>query len=196
MKKYVDYNDFDVTCLKLPKFTTIGKGKYKHKYLELHCAFDIETSTLVEEKRAYMYIWQFQINEHTIIGRTMLQFIDFLEQVKKRLYVPGVRLIVWVANLGFEFQFIRKYFEISEMFAKKKREPLKFLLNDFFEFHDALAISGGSLEQLAKDYTQTKKLVGDLDYSIMRNYKTLLSEKELDYCINDVVILKEFSEYI
>ena len=196
MSKYIDYKNFNANSLKLPKFTTIGKGKYKHKYLELHCAFDIETTTLVEEKRAYTYIWQFQINEHTIIGRTMLQFIDFLEQIKKRLYVPGVRLIVWVANLGFEFQFIRKYFDISEMFAKKKREPLKFLLNDFFEFHDALAISGGSLDQLAKDYTQTKKLVGDLDYSIMRNYKTLLSEKELDYCINDVVILKEFSEYI
>lgn len=196
MSKYVNYNDFDVNCLKLPKFTTIGKGKHKHKYLELHCAFDIETTTLIEEKRAYMYIWQFQINEVTIIGRTMPQFIDFLDQIKKRLYAPGARLIVWVANLGFEFQFIRKYFEISEMFAKKKREPLKFLLNGFFEFHDALAISGGSLEQLAKDYTETKKLVGDLDYSILRNYKTLLSEKELDYCINDVVILKEFSEYI
>lgn len=196
MNKYILSNYFDANTIKLPKFTTIGKGKYKYKYLELHCAFDIETTTLVEEKRAYMYIWQFQINEVTIIGRTMLQFIELLDQIKKRLYVPGVRLIVWVANLGFEFQFIRKYFEISEMFAKKKREPLKFLLNGFFEFHDALAISGGSLEQLAKDFTQTKKLVGDLDYTIMRNYKTILSEKELDYCINDVVILKEFSEYI
>ena len=132
MNKYTLSNYFDVNTIKLPKFTTIGKGKHKHKYLELHCAFDIETTTLVEEKRAYMYIWQFQINEFTIIGRTMSQFIDFLDQIKKRLYAPGVRLIVWVANLGFEFQFIRKYFKISEMFAKKKREPLKFLLNDFF----------------------------------------------------------------
>ena len=52
MNKYVNYNDFDVNCLKLPKFTTIGKGKYKHKYLELHYAIDIETTTLEEEKRA------------------------------------------------------------------------------------------------------------------------------------------------
>lgn len=61
---------------------------------------------------------------------------------------------------------------------------------------DPLPISGGSLAQLAKDFTKTQKLVGDLDYSILRNSNTPIKKGELQYTINDVVILKEWSEFI
>lgn len=192
----INYQDFISNVINTPEYLIIGRGMHKKRYLKLHCAFDIETTTLYDTKTSFMYIWQFQINDITIIGRTMNEFIDLLTELKSKLATPSARLIVWVANLGFEFQFIRNYFTISELFAKKKREPLKFLLNDFFEFRDALAISGGSLSQLAKDYTTTQKLVGDLDYTILRSHKTQLTDNELAYCVNDVVILKEFSEYI
>ena len=133
-----------------------------------------------------------QINDDTMLGRTWQEF----ENLVLQLHTLPYTILVWVANLGFEFQFIMKRFEITNLFAKEKRQPLKFNIGNL-EFHDALAISGGSLEQLANDYTTTKKLVGELDYNTLRNSKTELSKSdELQYCINDVVILKEFSEFL
>ena len=35
-------------------------------------------------------------------------------------------------------------------------------------------------------------MCGDLDYSLLRNSKTPLSEKELGYCFNDVLIVTSF----
>lgn len=187
--------NFDFKQINHPKYISIGSGKNKHKYLIMYCGFDIETTNISDIEKSFMYHWQFQIDEFSIIGRTWNDLINFFENLKNRLCAPNVRLIVWVANLGYEFQFMRHHFSITEMFAKKKYEPLKFLLEDFFEFHEALAISGGSLEQLAKDYCTTQKN-HDLDYSILRNSQTKLNEKELQYTLNDVIILKEFSEFI
>ena len=168
----------------------IGRGKKATTYGKIHVAFDIET-TRIDEK-SYMYIWQMQINNDTILGRTWQEFESLVSQLHNLPYT----VLVWVANLGFEFQFLMKRFEISNLFAKEKRKPLKFNIGNL-EFRDALAISGGSLEQLAEDYTATKKLVGELDYKILRNSKTELSQSdELQYCINDVIILKEFSEFL
>ena len=61
-------------------------------YYDIPCAFDIETSTVwLSPKRAdydvhsFMYIWQFQIEEYTVIGRTWEEFMDFLERRKNIL---------------------------------------------------------------------------------------------------------------
>lgn len=166
----------------------IGKGKNAKTYAKVHCAFDIETSKVGE--LSFMYIWQFQINDYTVIGRTWEDF----EQLVSILNQHEIRIIVWVANLGFEFQFIRKHFPITELFAKEQRQPLKFCINNL-EFRDALAISGGSLKQLAKDYTTTQKL-DTLDYDVVRNNQDTITDEELQYCINDVIILKEYSEFL
>lgn len=175
----------------------VKKGKSPKYYLPLYSGFDIETTNLAEEKKAYMYIWQMSFGDDVIFGRTWNDFINLLEIVKRvnRLSTK-VHIIIWVANLGFEFQFIRKYLNVTRMFAKEKRQPLYFEVDNCIEFRDCLAISGGNLDYLSKNFTDVKKLVGDLDYSILRNHKTPLTDKELDYCRNDVLILSSWSKYI
>lgn len=183
--------------------------KLKHngewiEYKRLYCGFDIETTNVNEKDRhlAFMYHWQFCIASGTdgfvMMGRTWPEFLDFMEQLRARYDLnDNSRLICWIANAGFEFQFMRKYFDWDpeDFFAREERHPMKARTGGF-EFHEALTISGGSLAQLAKDYTHTQKLKGDLDYSIPRNSSTLLSVQEQDYCINDVVILAEWSRFI
>lgn len=173
-----------------------NRGKNACRYLKLYCGFDIETTT-TSQHYGYMYNWQFSINSIVIMGKHWYEWINLLEQLKQ-IYTlrKSTKIIIWIANLGFEFQFMRKYLNITKLFAKRKREPLYFTIDDCIEFRDCLTISGGSLKQLAKDYTTTQKLDGDLDYTIQRNYQTKLTTQELNYCINDVVILSEFSEYI
>lgn len=174
-----------------------AKGKRKLTYVRACCGFDIETTNIYEKKTAYMYIWQFSLNDIVVIGRTWDEFIELIEILKKQYKLSSSkRLIIWIHNLPFEFQFIRRYFNFTNVFAKELRKPLYAVIDDCIELRDSAAISGGSLAQLAKDYTETQKLVGDLDYSVLRSSKDKLSAQELQYCINDVVILSEWADYI
>lgn len=172
-------------------------GRKPINYLMLYSGVDIETTNMLDTKHAYMYIWQIALNETVLLGRTWDEFtlvIRILEEYNN--LCSSKRIIIWIANLSFEFQFIRKRFNFTKIFAKEQRKPLYAIIDDCIELRDPLPISGGSLEQLAKDYTITQKLVGDLDYNLIRNYKTVVKKGELRYCINDVVILKEWSEFV
>lgn len=178
------------------------KGKNKHCYLQLYCGFDIETYT-TESHNGYMYIWQFSLygkdGNFIIIGRTWSDFVKLIDTLIDDLRLSKEkRLIIAVANLSFEHHFMKRHFSgrWTKLFAKEKRQPMYAVIDDCVEFRDVLMITGGSLSTLAKEYTKTQKLKGDLDYSIPRTRFTQLTDKELQYCYNDVAILSEFMEYL
>lgn len=178
------------------------KGKRKKSYLQLYCGFDIETYT-TSDRYGYMYIWQFSIygknGNYIIIGRKWSEFVALINTLIYDLNLSDERrIIIGVALLSFEHQFMKKHFigRWSKVFAKEKRQPIYAFIDNCVEFRDVLMITGGSLKTLAKEYTKTQKLVGDLDYEIPRNYMTELSETELQYCYNDVAIVSEFMEYL
>lgn len=181
------------------EFAKLHKYEKWVKYHMIYCGFDIETTTINE--KAYMYKWQFGYKKHggmqyVVSGRTWSEFARMIRHLKRKLALrDSLRLIVWIANFSYEFQFIRKIIDMTDIFAKTSRNPL-YAYSDGIEFRDCLAVSQGSLAYLAKCWTNTQKLKGDLDYSILRNSKTPLTEKEDCYCDNDVIILSEFSEKI
>ena len=190
----------------MPEARTIKlrHNKQEFEYYKLYAGFDIETTNIDKDGKhlAFMYHWQLTLasdsSAQIFTGRTWESFLHLMDELQEHYKLDvNKRLIIWDANLGFEFEFFRKYFEWDpeDFFAREERHPMK-CRSGGFEWHEALTISGGSLAQLAKDYTKTQKLVGDLDYNIMRNAETKLTDKELDYCINDVVILAEWSKYI
>lgn len=158
------------------------------------CGFDIETTRI--EERSYMYHWQLAFNDAVILGRKWEQFEDlihFLDIYAKR---NKCELIIWIANMGFEFSFIGRRFPWKRIFATDAHHPLVAQYENI-QFREALDISGqGGLRQLAKNFCQTQKLVGDLDYEVIRNSFTELKPAEVQYCINDVVILAEFADYL
>ncbi|MFX0586132.1 hypothetical protein ACOARR_12505, partial [Glaesserella parasuis] len=100
------------------------------------------------------------------------------------------RLVIYVHNLGYEFQFMRKYFDWLEdgLFAVDERKPIKALCTYGIEFRDSYILSGFSLENTAKNLTthKVKKMVGDLDYSLIRTHLTPLTDVEMGYCENDI----------
>ncbi len=167
------------------------------EYYNIPCSFDIETtsskSTLWKtEKVAFMYEWSFCILGYVIIGRTWDEFKDMITTIIDKLNLSvNKRLIIYVHNLGYEFQFIRKHFEWEKVFSLKERKPIQAVTLDGIEFRCSYLLSGYSLEKLA-EHLQTfdiKKLKGDLDYNLVRTSKTPLTKEELQYCINDVVIV-------
>ena len=200
LEPYKDYRDI-VNNL---SYNTLKKPVYKDgemvgviKYLDLITSFDIETSsfTLNGHKCACMYTWQFGINGKVFVGRTWHEFEDFIKLLIKTFDLSETnRLIVWVHNLSYEFQFLLNRFYWSEVFAREKGEPMKALASCGIEFRCSYVLAGCSLDSVAKNLTMfnIKKLVGNLKYSKLRGYVTYLSPFEMQYCVNDVLIVMAY----
>lgn len=183
------------------------KTASKTKYYNVSVSFDIETSSIyVDEngvmtddtncqKISNMYIWQLAINDNVIIGRYWKQFIELINDITLKLNTnENNRLIIYVHNLAYEFQYIYKIFNWLNVFAIDERRPIYALTNQGVEFRCSYILTGYNLNTLAKNLQNKtiKKLVGDLDYTKIRHNETPLTEKELEYCINDVLIVTQY----
>lgn len=200
----------------LSQINTKDVIKSKDKiYYNLAMSFDIETSSFYEDKngviytnddyrklkntvkadkKAIMYIWQFAIEDNVIIGRTWNDFLYFCKKLYDYLNLKERYIVVYVHNLSYEFQFICKWFNWVDIFADGERKPIKAMTDTHFIFKCSYRLSGYSLEVLANNLKShnIKKMVGDLDYNLIRNSKTPISKEELKYCENDVLIVTSY----
>ena len=175
-----------------------GSGRKMRLINTLCCGFDVETTNDPTTEGAFMYIWQFAVNGVAYYGRTWDDFFEFLDMLRDKF--PRGDIYIFIHNMGFEMTFLlpRLYRRglIARMFAKAEREPLEIELVNGLIFRDSMALTNMGLAALAKAYCHTQKLVGDLDYSVLRNSHTELTDTELAYCENDVLILSEYAEYL
>lgn len=196
-------------------FVKKGKGK---EYLNIPCVFDIEASSFYQnpntgevkatiddkidkgfEKRAIMYAWVFGINGRCVRGRTWDEFKDVLKKVHDFYHLACVNeryMIIYVHNLSYEFQYIRKLFEWHTVFCMSERKPLYAVTEDGFEFRCSYLLSGLGLAKVGENLLKYKveKKVGDLDYSLLRHSETPLDDKEWGYILNDGLVVMAFIE--
>ena len=68
---------------------------------------------------------------------------------------------------------------------------MKAICNNYnIEFRCSLILTNCKLELVAETYNlPVKKLVGNLDYNLIRHYKTHLTDEELSYCENDCLVI-------
>ena len=180
------------------EFDVIRTNK-KVDYINLPCGFDIETTSYKQEgvKTAFMYIWALGIGHDTGVyyGRTWEEFADVCALLQDKFGLHSERrLVVYVHNLGYEFQFMRKHFNWVNVFAVGERKPTKAICDYGIEFRDSYVLSGFSLANTAKNLVKykVKKMVGDLDYSLIRTHVTPLTDLEMQYCENDVAIITAY----
>lgn len=171
--------------------------KNKIKYLNVACAFDIETTNMVERDAeenitsaySFMYHWQFCIDDKVCFGTTWEEFLNFIDDLKWNLQLNRKkRLVVYVHNLSFEFQFMRRFINVSESFFRGARDPLKFLCNGAIEFRDSYALSNMSLAKFCENSRGVThyKLADTYDYNKIRTPDTPATESEEMYDYNDV----------
>lgn len=196
------------------EYKTMKPRSHKYKKWGLVCnntmSFDIETSngfmkdgviipfdkTKIPQywesydKVGIMYIWQFAIEDNVFYGRTVDDLITFINELDE--YCPYLKF-VYVHNLGFEFNaVIRENFIIESLFARKERHPLTCTLQEYFiEFRCSYQLSGLSLDGCVREFKLSNKKLDTLDYLTLRTPKTKLSDNELQYCYNDVLIINE-----
>lgn len=169
-------------------------------------SFDIETTSFYAEdnrdpkhpeviKQAIMYVWQFGINGYTILGRTWEEFGTFLNALVNYAKLSNnCRLIIYVHNLSFEFQFLQKWFNWDKVFAFKTRRPI-YAISGGLEFRCSYYLSNYNLEYIGENLLTRypmKKMVGDLDYNLIRHSGTPLTAKEKGYAVNDVRVVMSY----
>lgn len=200
MKNYTSVDDVYLSQFEIKEIKT----NKKVTYLNIESAFDIETTSYINngEKSAFMYIWMFGLGlgKEIFYGRTWEEFLDLCEKLQQYFGLnENRRLVIYVHNLGYEFQFMCNYFNWENVFAINERKPIKALCSYGIEFRDSYILSGYSLANTAKNLTthKVRKMEGDLDYSLIRHQSTQLTEKELGYCSNDIeIILAYINEQI
>lgn len=179
--------------------TKYDKGmKSVINYLNAPCALDIETTshyTTKGEKIAWLYEYSFAIENNACYGRSIEEMQGMIKDLQLYYQLsPCNRLVVYVHNLGFEFQFLRKYFRWIKVFAVDERKPIVALTVQGIEFRDSYILSAYSLAKTADNLVShdIRKLTGDLDYGLIRHKDTPLTDKELAYCENDVLIITAY----
>lgn len=195
-----------------PSFDVVQKIKggktTTTKYLRVNLSLDIETTTVFLFSVPYIitlslhhpgsdqfYVYHCRNWEDT---QKLLDLISGHYKTGHNKKTRTKRVILGlVHNLSYEFYFCRHElsFDFSKwgFFSKEKRKCMKATLKNGIEFRDSLALTNCSLQQLSKMYTRHKKKK-DLDYSKERNTLTPLTEDEMRYINEDVIILNEFED--
>lgn len=191
------------------KYTTqTGREKARpvYTYKELHCAFDIETSTAytvnimtgITDWYSAMYVAQFAVDNIGIRFRLWSHVRDFFVKFPEMLNLhKDETIVVWVHNLDYETSYLKHRLNINgrSFFGKSRQKPIKYIAENHIYFHDSYSITNSSLEMLAKLYnTKHRKTKADIDHDKPRNFLTPLSRTEERYIFNDVFILTDFAK--
>jgi hypothetical protein len=174
------------------------KGDYRKRYYyNKACAFDIEvTSTIINDtKCAFMYIWMLGIDGYCVIGRTWEEFTFCINKIVEYCGLDEKTLLpIYVHNLSYEMQFIKDRFTWDYILALEKRKPIYCRASCGIEFRCSYRLSGYSLAKVGENLHTYKvdKMVGDLDYGKVRHSGTPLTDKELKYCIHDVLVVMAY----
>lgn len=176
---------------------------FAYNEFEIHdnsfLTFDIECYT-ESEQLAYMYMWQVCFGGCVCVGRTWEEYILFFKKIGA-LFDSNYRnrVVIYVHFLSYEFQFIKEFFDIIEVFARDRRKPIRFVGklkgSDFvYEFRCSFFLSNMSLAKFMENskLCEYKKLDGDdFNYTEKRTPFTPLTDMQLAYGYVDVAGLEQ-----
>ena len=166
----------------------------KRRYAAVRVSFDIETTNYRDNgvKKAIAYIFTLCVDgkvERYRYRQALFARLD--ELADEHAAGPNMSLVVWVHNLAYEFAFIRAYYEWKDIFAISERHKIaRARTSTGIEFRCTLLLTNKGLAAVGKE-VGVPKMVGDLDYDLMRHNETPLTAEELGYIDNDVLILDE-----
>ena len=179
--------------------------------VNVYAAFDIETSTVWlsdvnTDAHSFMYIWQYQIEDYLVKGRTWEEWFEFLSVLKRALESYGTlekttktpMMVTWIHNAAFEFSFISGVYSFTddECFFRDARKPIYFRMFDTFEFRCSYIQTNLSLAALTKQTGVKMKLSGQqFDYNKVRFPWTKLTDYEEEYTTTDVESLVQAMKY-
>lgn len=177
-----------------PSQWAITRTRKKIAYREIPISFDIETTSFYngDEKCATMYAFSWCIGGVSVLGRTWDDFLTVYRHLVEMFDCTAEnRIVVYVHNLAYEFQFIRKLLQWEQVFAISERKPIYAVTTDGVEFRCSYILTNASLATVGKNLQKYRiaKRVGDLDYTKSRHSETPLTRTEIGYCLADTQIV-------
>ena len=181
-----DWQSADLSAVSDARILLDKRRWMKKKYLNVCCAFDIESTRIQEIEQSVMYIWQMQIEDQTIVGRTWEEYFNLLQRIREAMPEESW-LVIYVHNLSYEFQFLKGWYSFSkeEVFATEPRKILKCTMYGCIEYRCSYLLTNLSLAKwLDKMGVENRKTT--LEYERVRWPWTKLTDEEMEYCVNDV----------
>lgn len=190
---------FNFSLLQKLKDEKRGRGNPGHhfdfQYLSGINAFDLEDSKIIIDnvKHGLVYLWTLNVCDTNIIGRSIDDFIECCETICE--YIPdGKRIVVWIHNLSHEFQFLKDFFDMEEVFCPVSRQPIRALMNQKIELRDTWYLFGKqSLDDACASMGIEGKMQG-FDHEVVRTPETELTNDEIMYNVVDVIRTKQIVE--
>lgn len=175
----------------------VSKQKEKIIYYNDIATYDTETTTVHAGERwntsekdiGFVYLNQIYIAGYIIFVREIEDMIKFFNDLENRL---RYKLIIYVHNLSFEWQFLKDLLDIDfeSVFAIKKRMIVNFKTSRFLEFRCSYKLTNMSLEKFTEAYsTKYFKEKEIMDYDIYRTPFTTLDFYTCLYSALDVISL-------
>ena len=189
--------------------------KFIHKrknmeYCEQFVTLDTETSHNHDKENlvGWIYQWAFKFNGDIVIGRKpsdLCKALKILCDSLKTGNSEGKKVICYIHNLSYDFQYLKHY--LVQTFGECKKflaiNTHRILSVEFDQviFKCSYILANRSLEKWASDLNCThQKRVGLVDYSIIRTQQEDLTDDDWTYQIEDIetqeeCILKQMEMY-
>lgn len=156
---------------------------------EQFICFDIETTTA--GKDSFCWHWQMLIDDLYIYGRNLHFAVRLFKWLSGYLKRRKMRTLCFVHNLAFEYQFLYSQLKMSDILAHRTHQVIR-CRHGAITFQCTYCLSRRSLASWAAFLNvEHGKLTGDLDYSVYRDYDTVLTPREQLYMYYDVISLQE-----
>ena len=163
---------------------------------DIFYTFDIETTTIItgldEMGRPIRHgiIWSGQFYDGVNYDqvRDLRHIIDYLKRIELRESdIPFQKVCIFVHNLSYEFQFIKDFFEWTNIVATSNRKIIS-AETEHLIFRCSYMLSNMSLEKFLQNEGVPEEFQKDkMDYLKVRYPWSEISKEDYIYCRNDVV---------
>lgn len=164
----------------------MSRKRGRKRYYDIVATFDIEVTNYKTDAMEYgvgiPYFWTMCIEGvGDYSGRTLEEYKEFVEYLKATF--RHATLVIYVHNLAYEWQFIRKQYEWDKVFLVKRRKPLT-ATTDNIEFRCSYLLFNKSLRKTLEDSgTKLQKL--EYNYDKLRFPWEELHWVDQNYCYVD-----------
>lgn len=166
---------------------------------------DTETSHNHDENSpiGWLYQWAFTYKDLLVYGRKPSQLVEAFMKIidVNNLYggdeKPKKKLVVYIHNLSYDYAYIKEWLReafdtyTERMLATARHKLITYEISGLY-FKCSYRLSLKGLDSWSKGLgTKHKKLVGTIDYDVIRYQDSPLNKKDWKYMFYDVIVLDE-----
>lgn len=158
---------------------------------------DTETSHDKKCERGWIYQWAFRFQKKTFVGRKPSDLIKWLDYFRDKFSLSEKKkIVIYIHNLSYDYQYLREFFDAEygrpENVLALKSHRIVSVSYSFFEMRCTYLLSNSSLYDWGNAYhTKHRKLLGAVDYDVIRYQNSRLTLEDWQYQILDVLTMED-----